>query len=336
MQMIPNTGYPRSPFVAAREAADDGFSQGWGFYFAPSEAYWVDAHIHLRGCKTLADATKAMHDFFYQLEAYRLGRIVAFIEDEALFGICSALSQADPRFAWFYWPEPTEDLAVVQRAFARGAVGMKLHNHKAMQGEFDPAVWESPRWNDIFAFLNEKKAAVNWHVTQRVAGSPYHGGGENAYWEEGIPKGVTFTNCDLLAQCLRIADANPNLSMIGAHQLYLSNAKLAELFAAHKNLYVDTSIGYFLRWADTLQPEDLHLVRDFVIAHADRMIFGSDTIVTPENVTPYLIESWKCHARFVASLKLPNDTLQAVTHGNIERILRLPPCDETRKFCSRP
>ena len=337
MQRIPEVAYPRSPYIAQRETKDEGFSQGWGFHFPPSESYWVDCHVHLRAGNTFAEITDALNRWYRHAEAYRLGRLVGFVEDEETFAICGAIASVDPRFSWFYWPKPDRTLADVQRAFAHGAVGLKLHNHNAMRGLFDPAIWESPQWAEVFAFLNERRAAVNWHVTQRVAYSPYHGGGDNAYWSEGIPNGVTFTNRDLLAQFLRIAEANPQLTMIGAHQLYLSNAALAEIFTRHPNVHVDTSVGYYLRWADTLQEADREEYRRFVLAHGDRLLFGTDTVLGVASAEdPYLLEAYKCHARFISALQLPFETLQAISHGNIERLLNLPAGSEARRYSARP
>ena len=336
MQKIPEVKFPRSPYVAVREELDGGFSQGWGFHFTPNEQYWVDAHTHLRGVTNLAELTDVLNRWFYHAEAYRLGRVTAFVEDEALFGACGAVASADPRFSWFYWPDWNGKLENVKHAFDCGAVGLKLHNSEAMRGNFDPAVWENDEWSKIFEFLNDRGAAVNWHVTQRVSYSPYHGGGDNAYWSDGAKNGVKFDNRDLLAQFLRVADSHPNIAMIGAHQLYVSNAALAELFAKHKNVHVDTSVGYFLRWADQLHPEDAEIYRDFVVEHGDRLLFGTDSMLTPASIDPYLVESWKCHARFIMALRLPNETLQAVAHGNAERLFRLNPCGEARKYSTRP
>nr|MDD6335453.1 amidohydrolase family protein [bacterium] len=336
MQTIPPSKYPRSPYVAKREMLDDGFSQGWGFHFPPSESYWVDCHVHLRGCGDFAQVTDTINRWFHQAEAYRLGRVVCFVEDDALFDICGAITSVDPRFSWFYWPSHEGDLKTVERALRCGAVGLKLHNHLAMEGVFDPSVWESPRWQDIFACLNQYGAAVNWHVTQRVAYSPYHGGGDNAYWSVGRPRGVAYTNQDLLEQFLRIAQDYPHVSMIGAHQLYLSNARLRELFDAYPNVFVDTSVGYFLRWADTLEEADRDSYRSFLIDYGDRVLFGSDTMLMPQSIEPYLLESWKCHIRFLSALKLPFDTLQMIAHGNAERLMGLPTGNEARKYSTRP
>ena len=74
-----------------------------------------------------------------------------------------------------------------------------------MTGEVPFSVWDGRAWQEIFSWLEQSRTPVLWHVTQRVSYSPYHGGGYNAYFEDGQKRGVSVTNQQLLEQlCLSL------------------------------------------------------------------------------------------------------------------------------------
>ena len=150
---------PYSPYIKDRQTLDDGFSKGWGFHFPPSEEYVIDCHTHCRipsGKK--GDIIDALDRWFFYTEAYRQQKRVALVAEKEQFATYRDVAAEDSRLHWMFWPAVDEpDLAAVKQAYEMGACGLKLHNHRIMKGEVPFDIWYSPAWQEIFAFLNEKK-----------------------------------------------------------------------------------------------------------------------------------------------------------------------------------
>jgi len=328
---------PRSPDVAERETLDGGFSRGLGFFFQPSEAYWFDAHTHLRGIQTAAELKALLDAWFARLDAYRLGRLLAIVKDEEAFEACRAVSEKDERFSWIVWLDPDNpDLELLQHAFDCGAVGLKLHNADIMRGLHPHDIWLADAWAPVFDAVRESGKPVLWHVTQRMSASPYHGGGAESYWSEGYRRGVTFTNEDLLQVTLKVMREHPGLVVQGAHQLHVGFERLAELFDTYPGLYIDTSCAWFVRWADVLYDEDREFLRRFVLRFEDRILFGSDAPLAPGAIDEYLVQGFLCHARCILQLRLPDEALQRVSHLNAERLYGLRSLEPVRRGNYRP
>jgi len=331
---------PYSPYVKQRETLDNGFSKGWGFYFHPNEEYWFDVHSHLGPVKSHSELYKLLDEWFARLDAFRLGRLLLISplpEDPDKFEIYRNLTNQDARFNWIFrmnFDRP--DLDLFKKALECKAIGLKLHNSPIMKGQASPDIWLGNEWSRIFSLAEEKNIPVLWHVTQRVSRSPYHGGGENAYWSEGWKKGVKFTNEDLLQVCLKLLEKYKNLKIIGAHQFYVGLDRLASLFESHENLFVDTSVGFYLRWADDLYENDREILRNFFIKYQDRILFGSDSILTPGGIDEYLVQAFLCHARFISKLRLPYDVLEKVAHKNTEKLFGLKTMTAERRGNARP
>ncbi len=329
--------YPHSPFVKERETVDNGFSRGWGFHFQPSEEYWVDCHNHMGSVKTVNEVLRMIDQWFSRLDAFRLGKSLFISDDFSSFEVLKSAAEVDDRFAWLvHIPFDKPDIEVFKKALDNRAVGLKLHNAPIMKGEGDPECWFKDEWAEIFRLAESSGVPVLWHVTQRVSYSPYHGGGENAYWSEGHKKGVTFTNEDLLAIFLKILEMYPKLKVIGAHQLHIGLERLSTLLDRYQNLYIDTSCGFYLRWADTLYEEDRRILWEFFMKYRDRILFGTDSGVAPDKIDEYLVQGFLCHARFINQLRLPYDVLQLVSHKNAETVFGLSPVSSARRGNVRP
>ena len=329
---------PYSPYVKERETLDNGFSKGWGFHFQPSEEYVIDCHVHFRVQGTdKAEITETLDRWFYETEASRQQKLLAIVQDKAQFEVMREIGEADTRLHWLFWPQPDEpDLDAIKRSIALGACGLKLHNHRIMKGEVPFDVWETPEWQEIFAYLNEHKIPVLWHVTQRVSYSPYHGGGYNPYVTEGHAKGVYVTNEQLLAQYCSIMDRYPDIPMVAAHQLYLGLDRLGALLDKYPQLMLDTTVGFYVRRDDVMYEEDREIYYDFVMKYADRFMFGTDTDLRLDAVGPYQFEAYHCHLRFIHQLRLPYEELQMLLYKNCERVFSLPPSTSHRKYNARP
>lgn len=329
--------FPRSPDVYERERLDDGFSRGLGFFFQPSEAYWFDAHTHLRSATSVAQLQEMVDEWFARLDAFRLGRLLLIVKEPNLFPICQEVSARDPRVVWMVWPEPDNpDVELVQGALDRGAVGLKLHNAPIIRGLHPHDVWLNERWADVFRLMEDVQKPVLWHVTQRVSASPYHGGNANSYWDEGWERGVTFTNEDLLQVTLQVMRNHPGLIVQGAHQLHIGHERMSALLDEYPNLYFDTSCIWFVRWADVLYDSDREILRNFALKYSDRILFGSDAGLAPGHIDEYLVQGFLCHARCILQLRLPDPALQRISHLNAERLYGLQSLSAARRGNYRP
>lgn len=333
----PGAGFVHSPWLKKRETLDGGFSAGWGMHFVPSETYWLDIHNHFADVSNIDQARALMREWFGVMDAYRLGQSVMIIKGSEHFDLWNDFAQEDPRFAWIYWPDiDAPDVRLVERAAKHGAVGLKLHNVAIMRGESPADTYHAPAWRDVMEAAQALGLPLLWHVTQRMGFSPYHGGGENAYWTEGWARGVTITNEDLLGDMLSILKAYPDIRIIGAHQLHLGLTRLDALLDEHKNLYIDSSCGFTLRWADDFIDQDRAIIKAFVEKHAGRILFGTDSGLSPGNTDEYLRQAARNHMRFFLRLGLQDETLQAVAWANAKALLRLPDIPSDRRGNVRP
>jgi len=328
---------PHSPYLAQRDTIDNGFSRDWMPHFLPSEEYWIDAHTHLYDVENADDLKQLLDDRFSRLDAFRLGKLVAITEQEGLFKVFGEAAEKDPRFAWIYWPSiDAPSLSLVQEAVNNGVCGIKLHNLLIMEGKIPRDIWQSDEWQEILSFAETAGLPLLWHITQRHGYSPYHGGGLNPYWQKGWELGVDFTNEDLLQDVLALMRRFPKLKVIGAHQLYVGPERLHNLFQEYENLYIDSSCGMYLRWADEFIEEDRLKLRDFIEKWSERIMFGTDAMIWPGSVDDYAVQSFLCHARFILKLGLNDKALQDVAWRTAQNMLKLPPCSSYRRGSVRP
>jgi len=328
---------PHSPYLQQRDTLDNGFSEGWMPHFMPSEEYWVDTHTHLGGVTDADGLRQLLDDWFARLDAFRLGKVVAITDNEELFETLGEVMGKNPRLAWIYWPRYiTPPLSLVRKAVQNGACGLKLHNNLLMEGTTPRTVWQEQAWQEIFAFAESNGLPILWHVTQRVGYSPYHGGGLNAYWQKGWEQGVDFTNEDLLQDMLALMRRFPKLKIIGAHQFHVGPERLQKLFQEYENLYIDSSCGMYLRWADEFIEDDRLLLRDFIEKWSERIVFGTDAEMRPDNIDELAVQSFLCHARFMLKLGLTDKALQDVAWRTALNLLKQPPVSSIRRGNVRP
>jgi predicted TIM-barrel fold metal-dependent hydrolase len=111
---------------------------------------------------------------------------------------------------------------------------------------------------------------------------------------------------------------------------------MKRLFAEYKNLYVDSTVGMYLRWADGFVEEDRLYLRDFIEAWGARILFGTDADMFPGCMDEYAAQSFLCHARFLLKLGLSHKTLQDVAWRNAQELLNLGPVSSARRGNTRP
>lgn len=328
---------PHAPDVAERQTVDNGFSAGWGCQYLPSERYIVDVHTHCFGVTDRYEIFRMVDAFFSRAAAFRLGRVVALDASPENLESFVAVARFDPRFRfWVRGDDDKPDLEFIQKAVEAGAVGLKILNIRIIRQAGDHKVWLTKPWQEIFAWLESRNLPVLWHVTQRHTAAPYMGGNLFSYWSEGWKNGAKFTNEDLLAVFLENVKRFRGIPFVGAHQLHIGWDRLAQLFAEHPNLHIDTSCGCIVRPTDQMCEQDRCKLNEFFRRWHDRILFGTDVGFEPGEIDEYLLQHLLNHIRFVHQLRLPEPELQAVMHANAERILRLEPQSAMRRGNVRP
>ena len=329
--------YPHSPYIKERKKLDNGFSKDWGFHFQPSEDYWLDCHSHLDNGETYLEINKLLNQWFLKLDGFRLGKVLLITNNVNLFKVYKKIIEKDERFSWIFWmPFDKPDCELLQTAINHGAVGLKLHNGSIIKSMGEPKVWLTDKWKKIFRLAEKNKLPILWHVTQRVSFSPYHGGKAHSYWKEGKQKSIEFTNEDLLQVFLEVLELHPNLKFIGAHQLHIGLERLSTLLDKYDNLYIDTSCGFYVRWADVLYEKDRKILWEFFIKYKDRILFGTDSSLAPNVIDEYLVQGFLCHARFILQLRLPYNILQMISHQNSEHVFGITPVQTSTRGNVRP
>lgn len=331
---------PHSPDVYERETADGGFSSGWGLHFPTSERYWIDCHVHVR---RVPDFQQCVDRWFNWSLAYRQSKFIAVngmpepSETEYSYDELADMMRGESRLAFLYYPGiDTPDVEPLERALEAGARGVKLWSPTFVLEGRPADEFERQKWEGFFKIVNDRRLPILWHVTQRMTDSPYTGGGRNAYWSEGWKKGVKYTNEDLLQSFLNIAKAHPDGYFIGAHQLYVGLDRLEKIFQEHPNVYIDTSIGCFVRWGDVMYPADQKKIRKFFVKYADRILFGTDIGVGEGYHLETEHLSLMGHIRFIRQLRLPYEELQKISHQNSEKLFQLEKSSDVRTGNIRP
>ncbi len=328
---------PHAPDVAERQTVDNGFSAGWGSQYLPSERYIVDPHMHLHRSTDRYEVFRLVDEFFSRAVAYRLGRIVALDGRAENLDAFAAVAKFDPRFRfWVRMNDDKPDLDFLKKAVDAGAVGMKILNIRMIREAGDHKVWLSEPWQEIFRWLEGRNLPVLWHVTQRHTAAPYMGGNLNSYWSEGWAKGATFSNEDMVAVFAENVKRFRGISFIGAHQIHVGWERLDRLFTEHPNLHTDTSCGCIVRPDDQMDEADRVRLHEVFCKWQDRILFGTDVMLEPGHVDEYLLQHFRNHVRFIHQLRLPDGALQAVMHGNAQRLLKMEPLPDTRRGALRP
>ena len=333
--------HPHSPDLYERETADGGFSKGWGMHFVPRADCFFDAHCHyheeyfpggdiseaLESKVTEMEELDIRHALIlfkvydsdgWQPEAGNIGpffHIDEVIKHKAYF-------ESQDRFLWapyFRYRDP--NLGILQKRVEAGASCVKLHNAHIITDGADPGVWLTEEWDIVFQEIAKAGLPVLWHVTQRRTACKYRKMGAESYWKDGMKKGITYSNQELLDVFLQVVEKYPTIKFVGAHQLHIGWEKLGALFDRYDNLYTDTSTGCFLNPDDDFYEEDKAFLQDFFIRYADRILFATDIHYEKslKRDMKYHFEN-RGHMRFLNKLNLPEDVLQKIAYQNAEKI----------------
>jgi predicted TIM-barrel fold metal-dependent hydrolase len=318
--------FPHASDFFERRTSDNGFSEGWGSHHQPAETYIVDCHTHMAG-KTKDEIQKFVTDFFERAGVWRLERLIALDGAPDVVDAFAQVSEQDQRFLWLVWIRHDKpDVKFLREASKKkGFSGLKLHNRFVIEQGDDHKVWRKPEWEEIFELCGELKKPILWHVTQRHTEAPYTGGGKDSYWKIGWPKGVKYTNQDVLDIFLERVEKHKKTKFIGPHHLHMGIEKVGSFLKKYDNLSIDLSVGNIVRRFDEMYPVDREEWRNHLIQFQDRILFGTDCAFGKTANLWYLWETLEAHIRFIHQLNLPKAALEKVMHENIEKLVGLEP-----------
>jgi len=319
---------PVSPALdnVEREQGDNGFSRGFGDTNHAWSFDWFDSHMHLAYSHFPTrleggQIQEVMDAWFRRVGVYDCHR--AILLDPYLETM--EWAKDDPRVYVFWWMtwEQEDSLPAIKRRAETGLIqGLKLHT-----GDFrkyknpDYHVMGTAKWHAIYDYCGQAGLPVLIHVNEHWGNQAYTTGiGSKKFWAR-----AGYTNQVLLDYFLsEMVAKHPDVKWIVAHMNFQGLESLSAMFEKYPNLYVDTSIGMFLREYDHLTPEEIAPYREFCIRWADRLMFGTDAFAYQplESAYPEHVHNWWLpHYIFLVQLGLPQETLDKITHGTCEKVL---------------
>lgn len=329
---LPSSGPARqlpvspAPDNVERERGDNGFSAGFGNTNHSWSLDWFDSHLHLAYSHfpnklSGQQIQEVMDNWFERVGIHHCGR--AILLDPYLETM--EWARDDPRvhvFWWMKWDESNK-LEEIKRRVSEGLIqGLKLHtgDFRRRQAE-DFSVMGSSRWREIYAWCEANELPILLHLNEHWGDQQYaYGRGAKEFWAR-----ASYTNNDLLQFFLtKIAAGYPGIKWTLAHMNFMGVDSLAAIMDRHPNIYVDTSIGMFLREYDHLTPEEIEPYREFCIKYADRVMFGTDAFAyhpLESSYAGHVHNWWLPHHIFITQLGLPQETLDKITHGTCEAML---------------
>ena len=325
---LPGQETPVAPYPdnLERLQGDNGFSRGFGDTNHSFSFDWFDSHAHLAwshypNLLKGGQIQEVIDRWLGYTGVYHSGRLILL--DPYLETM--EWAKNDPRayvFWWLVW-EQADQLPEIKRRVEAGLIqGLKLHTGDFRRKENpDYHVMGSEAWHKVYRYCEEADLPVLIHVNEHWGDQAYtYGRGAKKFWAR-----AGYTNQELLDYCLsELVAKHPKVKWILAHMNFQGTAALSALFERYPNLYVDTSIGMFLREYDHLTAAEIEPYRKFCIRWADRIMFGTDVFAYHPLESSYpgsLHNWWLPHYIFISSLGLPQDTLDKVTHGTCEAVL---------------
>jgi predicted TIM-barrel fold metal-dependent hydrolase len=155
-------------------------------------------------------------------------------------------------------PDDPDKLKKLERFVSKGAKGLKLYTG---HGSFYKKPLDDPDMTPIYAFCDKVRLPICWHVNIRNYGPEFE----------------------------RVMSKFPNLIVIVPHfgvtffhprEAYFSD--FSRMMDTYPNLFTDTSFGTRAILVDGLEAvsRDPQPFRDFIAKHSDRVLFGTDMVVT--------------------------------------------------------
>jgi hypothetical protein len=279
-----------SPDNVERWEGDNAFSRGFGMTNHSFSFDWFDSHIHLayshypnrlKG----AQIREVIDKWFGMTRVYQSGR--AILLDPYLETM--EWAKSDPRvhvFWWLDWDQAGQ-LPEIKRRVQEGLIqGLKLHTGDFRKKKGDYRMMGSEQWRAVYSYCEQAELPIVLHLNEHWGDQRYtYGKGAKEFWAI-----AGYTNQELLDYFLR------------------------ELAGGHSKV----------KWILTHMNFQGCPYRDFCIQYADRIMFGTDAFAyhpLPSEYPGHLRNWWLPHQIFLMQLRLPQRTLDQVTHGTAEAVL---------------
>jgi predicted TIM-barrel fold metal-dependent hydrolase len=163
-----------------------------------------------------------------------------------------------------------------------GMAGLKVHC------EVQRLSPDDPRMQPVYALLRERGKFVLMHC-----GTAPFGGNAYTTSVEGVS---------------RLLAALPGLSVVVAHMGQYETEAFMALLDDHRNLYLDTTMAFA-----ATSPFRRDVPRHLVVAHADRIVYGTDW--------PNIPYAYGGDRDALLALGLPDGAYRAIFHDNAARLL---------------
>lgn len=219
-------------------------------------------------------------------------------------------------FCTIYWSDE-DKLNKLKKCVEEGAEGLKLYNGHGFYYEMP---LDDLRMREIYDYLEEANLPVLYHVN----GGKY------------------------LKEFRAVLEQHPKMKVICPHFCLLSGnlSALEKLLDDYPNLYLDISFGYvdYMKEGFERFNSDIDKYRNFIIKYQDRLVFGTDAVVTDasfknaewlaqvfnfyrqwledENFTFTVEKPNKINIE-VKGLQLPSEVVEKIYHANAEMFLGL-------------
>jgi predicted TIM-barrel fold metal-dependent hydrolase len=228
-------------------------------------------------------------------------------------------------------PKDADKLQRLKDHLAKGAKGVKIYSGHS---NFHDGPLMPPDMEPVLAHLEATGTPVNWHINL------------NKFMDEFVAVITKFPKLNIMIPHYGVVFWQPTGSNMKA---------LAELLRAHKNVYLDTSLGtrdILMFGMSAIEPARASF-RAFVVEFADQVMWGTDSVIT-DNVEKstgwyskvlwttrdhlerdvFFSELGAGYSRYYekgrdaegkfSGLALPTSVLQRVYVDNARRWLRLP------------
>ena len=224
--------------------------------------------------------------------------------------------------------------------FDNGAVAVKIYKVMGMEMKSKPGKYvmaDDPAFEPIYQDLAAHNRTVIAHLAEPNScwEAPNPASPDYEYYREH-PEEYAYAHPEwpskaaILAARDHLVAENPKLRVVGAHLGSMESDvdEMAQRFDRYPNFAVDMAarIPYFM-----LQPRDK--VRAFLIKYQDRVLYGTDLVVTPKDATEKILEEfnhtyerdWKFFAtnqtveykgHTCQGLELPRPVLRKLFHSN--------------------
>lgn len=279
--------------------------------------------------------------FFKDVEPQWSAALKLFKSTSGHVALCTTISPYD-------FQEPGFGQRVINQLdkdFAAGAIAVKLYKTVGMEIRTKAGKYLMPD-DPVFELILKSIAAHNRTVVAHFA-EP------DSCWEAPNPASPDYdyykkhpeehaylhpewpSKSAILAARDHMLETNPKLRTVGAHlgSMEVDVNQMAQRFDRYPNFAVDTAarIPYFM-----LQPSDK--IRAFLIKYQDRVLYGTDLGLMPEERTEAILKEWtttyerdwkyfatdqtvEYHGHYIKGLQLPLPVLRKLYHDNAVRWL---------------